>query len=156
MNIRQADLNDISDIVKLFSEVVNSLPYYNTSGKQLEIEAHNAIHLSNQMANEPGSIWVATESSIIVGVAITGYDYGTAYLYWLVVDEKYRRQGIADKLLNAIESHWKDNNVHKMWCDTRTTNRPMIDFLSKHKWIGFTMLRNHWYNQDFYLWEKLI
>ncbi|MCS7160833.1 MAG: GNAT family N-acetyltransferase, partial [Gemmatales bacterium] len=66
----------------------------------------------------------------------------------------WRRRGIGTQLLAAVEETAPRRRAHKIWCDTRTENLISQQLLKKAGYKKIATLTNHWYGQDFYLWEK--
>jgi ribosomal protein S18 acetylase RimI-like enzyme len=153
--IDQMDPAESEAVSALFAEIVNELPYYNAAAKASEIEQYSAGGLRNLIVSDPSSVLVAKTDNI-VGFCLSRYDDGLIWISWFGVHPKYRRRKIASALLNTLEHTVSDRGSHKVWCDSRTNNDPSIAILTKRHYQQICTVRNHWYGQDFILWEKVI
>jgi len=139
----------------LFSQVVAELPYYNFAAKASETCQHSPEALEQAISSDADSVLVAKADGII-GFCLSSYDDGLIWLAWFGVHRMHRRRGIASALLDSLERTLPSRNSHKVWCDSRTNNQPSINLLSSRHYEQICTVRNHWYGQDFILWEKTI
>lgn len=110
MEIRNATINDVSEIVKLWNSEVASLGFY----KKLELDYFLNVFTKDPDFSYDG-VFVA-----YVGNELVGYVMGfvrSAYaknpdnpgcLNSIVVKRSYRKQGIGNALLNTLEKFFKD------------------------------------------------
>ena len=63
----------------------------------------------------------------------------TAYLQSLLVDENYRRQGIGNLLIKAVESEAVQGNFQRLTIMVESDNSPALNLYHK---VGFTFLKN--------------
>jgi ribosomal protein S18 acetylase RimI-like enzyme len=96
---------------------------------------------------------VARTHDTIVGFCISSYDAGLIWLAWFGVLPAARGQGIGGRLLAALSQTMTVRRAHKIWCDTRTANDKAQRVLEAFGFREIAQLRNHWYGQDFLLWE---
>lgn len=75
---------------------------------------------------------------------------------WGIVHPLYRRTGVSRALMTFLEKKLKKEGIHKIWCDSRTTNKESIAALGKLGFKKIVTIKNHWYRQDFILWQKLL
>lgn len=80
--------------------------------------------------------FVADHNGKIVGMALYFFSYSTwkgrsLYLDDLIVTEKYRKNGIGDKLFNAVLEVAKKENCGKMHWQVLDWNTPAINYYKK-------------------------
>jgi RimJ/RimL family protein N-acetyltransferase len=149
MNDHEADI-----VASVFREIVSGLLYYNLEARQSEIEKYSAPHLRAYVAEDPGSVLVARLDGAIVGICISRFDDSLIWLSWFLVDSRYRGRGIGASLIATLEESVRGRGIHKIWCDCRTENRESKTVLTRSGFLPLCTVRNHWYRQDFILWEK--
>jgi N-acetylglutamate synthase len=67
----------------------------------LEIaEGDDRESVTNFLARNPGLSRVATDSTVIIGVALCGHDGRRGYIYHLAVDPAYQARGLGKRLMN--------------------------------------------------------
>lgn len=142
-------------VSELFAFVVNGLPYYNDAAKRSEIAKYGPEELRASIAEDPDSVLIAKSDAEFLGFCISRSDDSLIWLSWFGVHPNYRNQGIASELLSAFEGSVAAGRSHKIWCDCRTENLASKIILSSRGYIPLCTVRNHWYGQDFILWEKL-
>ncbi len=140
----------------LFRVVVLPLPYYNDAAKRTELAKHSIELLWNSVSVDPVTVLVANLDSQMIGFCLSKRDDDLIWLSWFGVHPDHRRKGVASELLGGLEEACRKENAHKIWCDCRVGNQASIGILSKHGYVPICTLRNHWYGQDYILWEKLI
>lgn len=151
--MREADAEQVS---LLFAEVLADLSYYNEAAKRSEAAKYTPALLREAVRAAPDSILVAKWGDRIVGFLFGEEDDGLVWLAWFGVELAYRRCGVGHALLLAIEERALANRTHKIWCDCRTTNSVSKGTLSATGYKQLCTVTNHWYGQDFILWEKLL
>ena len=154
--ITRAGDNDVAEIGDLFEKVVLFLPYYNEAAKQSEILKYRPHRLKEMIAADIESIQVAKIDGQVVGFCFSNIDDGLIWLSWFGVDPEYRRHGIGTSLLTAIDGRARRARAHKIWCDCRTNNIASHLTLATFGYRELCKLDNHWYGQDFLLWERSV
>jgi ribosomal protein S18 acetylase RimI-like enzyme len=97
----------------------------------------------------------AKKDDNIVGVIYGKYEAGTTYIDNLVVDEKYRRQGIGTSLVNYIERWTHEQGGHKVWLVTHI-NWEANQLYLKLGYKKTCLLQKHFLGEDFILYEKFL
>lgn len=82
------------------------------------------------------------------------FDCGTFWSDWIGVDSEYRNKGLGKSLKLELERILVKKKIHKIWCHTRVVNKEAISLNSGLRYNKIAQLTNHWYKEDFYLWEK--
>jgi RimJ/RimL family protein N-acetyltransferase len=140
----------------LFEHVVMALPYYNDFAKQSELAKYSAAGLRESVSEDPDSVLVARVGPDLVGFCLSRYDDGLVWLSWFGVEKEHRNKGIGSALLDSLEETVRHGRSHKIWCDCRTENEASKAVLTCHGYTQICVVRNHWYGQDFILWEKVV
>lgn len=156
LTIRGMNRDDADAVSKLFTEIVRDLPYYNSTAKESEIKKYSPELLRIAVKQEPESILVAKVNGVLAGFCFSENDDGLIWLAWFAVHPSFRKQGIGLALLRRLEEKARKEMCHKIWCDCRTENQASKVVLSKQGYLELCTVRNHWYGQDFVLWEKLV
>ncbi len=81
---------------------------------------------------------------------------GVAQCDWCIVHPDYQHKGVGHALLNALYEECKKQGCHKIETDSRINNKAGIDIIKSTGWQKAAMLKNHWFGQDYFLWEKFL
>lgn len=146
----------IAEVSALFAKIVQSLPYYNEAARRSEVSKYSPCRLAQMIAADVDSVQVATLNTRIVGFCFSNIDDGLIWLSWFGVRPEYRRYGIGTALLSALEERAKRAGAHKIWCDCRPDNVASRATLTDFGYREICTLVNHWYGQDFLLWERFV
>src|ERR1041385_3994764 len=146
----------IAEVNALFTQIVLSLPYYNEAARCSEIAKYSPRRLEEMIAADADSIQIATVNTRLVGFCISNIDDGLIWLSWFGVRPEYRRQGIGTAILSALDKRAKRAGAHKIWCDCRPNNAASCGTLAGSGYREICILVNHWYGQDFLLWERSV
>ena len=155
MKVRHAKLLDIPALATLIRSVINATPYYTAKAHREEVRKHNKQTLKQYLLDRKYyTCLIALEGKEIVGFVIGRNEAGVFWLDWIGVRKDFRRKKIAETLLEEMERKIRRKGVHKIWCDTRNTNKESISLITKLNYKKLGIFKNGWYNQDFLLWEK--
>ena len=155
MIIRRANPKDIPKLSLLMSLIIATTEYYSKEAQKEEIKKHDARALKQYLSDRKYyHCLVAVDRKEIVGFAIGRNEAGVFWGDWLGVRRDNRRKGVGKALMKKWEKYLKQRRVHKIWCDTRTSNKESNDLLKKLHYRKLGIFRNGWYKQDFFLWEK--
>lgn len=141
-------------IADLIRNVIAPLGYYSEEARRAEIAKYTAGNIARMANEDPASVLAAIVDSTPVGFCISEIDDGLIWLSWIGVHPRFRQQGIAELLLEALEQTAPQRRCHKVWCDCRTTNEPSRRLLARVGYRQFATVTNHWYKHDYFLWEK--
>ena len=156
LQIRSMESGEARILSELIRDVVGCLPYYNDQAKKTELAKYSAELLQRSVGNDPDSVLVAKVGSELAGFCLSEDDDGLVWLAWFGVHPAFRRRGIGSALLTQLEETARCGRSHKVWCDCRTDNTASKALLRRHGYIQLCTVRNHWYGQDFILWEKRV
>ena len=87
----------------------------------------------------------------IIGFISYSIIYERAELNYIVVDEKYRRKGIAQKLLDFALDDLKNNMVENFSLEVNVNNKVAIKFYLKNGFEIKTVRSNYYKDSDAYL-----
>jgi ribosomal protein S18 acetylase RimI-like enzyme len=154
--VGRVEINDIEPLSLLFKEVVAALPYYNEIAKKSEMAKYSPELLLESITDDPDSVLVAKIEGKLAGFCLSRDDDGLIWLSWFGVHDSYRRRGIGSALLQKLEDTVRNRKSHKIWCDCRTENSASKVVLKNCGYRQICTVQNHWYGQDFILWEKFV
>lgn len=86
------------------------------------------------------------EDKIIKGILVYQYIYDRIEIDYIIVDNKYRRCGIASNLLKFIET--KNNNIKNITLEVRESNKEAINFYLKNGFKEVTKRKNYYNDED--------
>ena len=150
---KEEDLKEISD---LFIKILFSLPYYNDLAKEKEKAKYTEKELAQKIKEDRYSVLVAKDQTSLVGFCFSRFDEGTVWLEWFCVSPSHRGTNIGNKILKKLEESVRIRGCHKIWCDSRTENIASFKSLLRNGYTLVTTLKNHWFNQDFFIWKKFM
>jgi len=156
ISVRKARPKDCEKLSLVIETVIRAIPYYNDLAKDTEVSKFKTVDLKLKIKDDPHSVIIACIDNEITSFCLSRFDDYVIWLEWFGVLETYRGKGIANLLLLELDSTISLRKCHKIWCDCRTSNKASIHILTTHGYKQLTTIANHWYKQDFILWEKLI
>ncbi|HSS19040.1 MAG TPA: GNAT family N-acetyltransferase [Pyrinomonadaceae bacterium] len=148
--------DEATKVSEIVTSTIRSLNYYNVRAKEEEIRKYSPSELLSSSREDADSVLLAKERQDIIGFCISKYDDGLIWLSWFGVEESHRKKGVGEQLLFSLEATATKRKAHKIWCDTRTVNLTAQRALQKAGYRQIATLKNHWYGQDFLLWEKIV
>jgi RimJ/RimL family protein N-acetyltransferase len=155
--IRKPKESELPIVRKLFLDVLEEIPYYSALAKRDESRKYTVSKLATKLRNDRYSVACALNASDdIVGFLFSHFDDYTIWLDWIGVSRNERNAGIATFLLKESFRNARLRGCHKIWCDCRTTNEPSKAVLEKTGFTKIVEIKNHWYGQDFILWERFV
>jgi RimJ/RimL family protein N-acetyltransferase len=154
VTIRQAIQSDCVKLSEVIEAVIKAIPYYNALAKESEIKKFQPSDLELKIIDDKHSVIIATIKDEIVGFCLSRFDDNLIWLEWFGILEVYRGKGISNLLLTELDKTVLIRGCHKIWCDCRTSNKASIHILTTHGYKQIVTIPNHWYKQDFILWEK--
>ncbi|MFP4568091.1 MAG: GNAT family N-acetyltransferase [Candidatus Woesearchaeota archaeon] len=156
MEIKNLSVKEIKAYSNLARKVISSSSYYTEDARSEEIKKFSEESLQEKIKDE-SNFFVFIEDNGEVVAFFSGYfDAGTFWASWLGVDFNYRNKGFGKRILIYVERELKRRGIHKVWFDTLVNNVEIINLVEMLGFKKVTRINNHWYKQDFYLWEKFI
>lgn len=147
----RADECDVA--AELMQQVIEPLGYYNARARSEELAKYQPDELKAAIDDDPLSVLLARDQERVVGFCVSKYDDGVIWLSWFGAEAESRGKGVGCALLEALAATLEARRAHKVWCDTRTENVESEGVLKRMGFRKLVELRNHWYGQDFFLWE---
>jgi ribosomal protein S18 acetylase RimI-like enzyme len=117
MLIRSFRLGDYSAITRIWQD---------TNLNRFETESLDA--LATQLAWDSELVMVAEHDGEVVGVIVGTIDGTRAYFYRLAVDPKVQKSGIGRKLVEAIETRFRQRGVNRVLIMVNQDNEDVIPF----------------------------
>jgi ribosomal protein S18 acetylase RimI-like enzyme len=146
-------VHEIAALAALMRETIQPLAIYNERAIRAELGKYTAGNLRSFAENDPHAVIVTRDRDGLTGFCISRFDDGTIWLSWFGTAVRARGTGIGAALLTALASTLPSRNAHKIWCDSRTDNTGSKSVLERAGYRCITTLVNHWYGQDYFLWE---
>ncbi len=85
------------------------------------------------------------EDGFIKGVLVYQYIYNRAEIDYIIVDNNYRKLGIATKLLKYLEDSY---NLDNITLEVRESNKEAINFYLKNGFKEVTRRKNYYKEED--------
>ena len=145
--------HEIDALATLMHDIIEPLTYYNEPARLAELARYTPAALRSLVADDPRNVLVARDGSGLTGFCVSHYDDGTVWLSWFGTDPRARGRGVAAALLAALAKTLPSRHAHKVWCDTRVDNTPSQSVLVRAGFRRIATLTNHWFGQDYFLWE---
>ncbi|MDR0857041.1 MAG: GNAT family N-acetyltransferase [Mycoplasmataceae bacterium] len=141
MNIRIANIEDLSSIGKLEDE---NFPSY---------EHYSFEQLKEMMNNENYQVIVSVEDKKVIGYLIinkTGDDFD---LQKICVDVKHRNKKMATNMFNFFINSHKNSRI---LIEVRESNSSALSFYTKLGFVKIITKKNYYPNEDAILMEKKV
>ena len=81
--------------------------------------------------------------------------HGVGWIRNLIVDRRFRRQGVATALLHAARQWAQENGLNKIMLEAQTKNYPAICFAQKHQFVFCGYNDRYYSNGDIALFFSL-
>ncbi|MFA6167995.1 MAG: GNAT family N-acetyltransferase [Gemmatimonadaceae bacterium] len=140
-------------LAALMRDTIQPLSFYNARARRAELARYTADGLRALVAEDAQSVLVARDGDALVGFCVSRFDDGTVWLSWFGTAERARGRGIGAALLAALAETLPSRHAHKIWCDSRVENTRSASVLERAGFRRIATLKNHWYGQDYFLWE---
>ncbi|MDD1509096.1 GNAT family N-acetyltransferase [Pseudomonas sp. CNPSo 3701] len=123
-NIRAMTLNDYDAVIVLMRS---------TPGISLR-DADSLEATARYLRRNPGMSFVAEADGVVCGCVMSGHDGRRGYLQHLLVLPDYRRQGIANALVDRCLASMETVGIHKCHLDVFKTNQAAADYWQSQGW----------------------
>lgn len=146
-------VHEVDALAALMRDTIQPLSYYNERARRAELAKYSADGLRSLVAEDPQAVLVARDRTGLIGFCVSRHDDGTLWLSWFGTASRARGRGVGASLLAALAKTLPSRHAHKIWCDSRVDNTQSQSVLERAGFHRITTLTNHWYEQDYYLWE---
>ena len=128
IEIREFSINDYDAAIELWQRV-----------EGLEIaEGDDREGVAQFLARNPGLSRVATDGSVIVGVALCGHDGRRGHVYHLAVDPAYQGRGLGKRLLDESLADLRRTGVKRVIIMVADDNASGRQFWKRSGWEEIT------------------
>ena len=127
MSIRSMTMDDYEKVYEL---------WVSCTGMGLNTLDDSKAGIERFLQRNPDTCFVAEAEGVVVGVILVGNDGRKGYIYHAAVDPNYRRQGIAESLVDTAMTALQKIGIHKAALVAFDSNRIGNDFWEK---MGFTV-----------------
>ena len=90
--------------------------------------------IQTYLDRNPGMSFIATVGGKVVGAILAGHDGRRGYIHHLAVDDEYRRQGIARRLVNHSLKALANSGIQKCHLFIFNSNSDGIAFWKAMRW----------------------
>lgn len=97
-------------------------------------DADSRDSTSRYLQRNPGMSFVAEVDSVLVACVMCGHDGRRGYLQHLLVLDNYRRQGIANQLVERCLASLEREGIFKCHIDVLKTNHTAADYWVRQGW----------------------
>lgn len=125
LQIRSFCADDEADVIKLWMECGLVAPQNNPRRD-----------LQRKQGVNPEWIYVGILDNKVIATCMAGYEGHRGWINYLAVSPKYRRQGIAAKMMLQAENHLRAAGCPKINLQIRETNLEVVQF---YKSIGYVI-----------------
>jgi ribosomal protein S18 acetylase RimI-like enzyme len=153
VTVGPAAAQEVDAVAALMRSVIEPLAYYNAPAIVSELAKYSADALRALHAGDPQAVLVARDGDALAGFCVSRFDDGTIWLSWFGVASRARGRGVGGALIAALQATVPSRGAHKIWCDSRTDNVESRAVLERAGFRQVATLADHWYHQDYYLWE---
>lgn len=137
-------------------EVISPLPFYSQEARTQEIRKFNSDNLWTFVGDTDRCNLVAIDNDEVIGFLFGVVDANVLFVIWIGMKDTYTRSGHMETLWHMMEDWCRQNNIHKVWCDTNQLNIPSVTFMEKMGMTKCGDLKNFWYGHNYFLWEKTL
>ena len=94
----------------------------------------DAESLRTLLARDPHAVLVAADGEDLVGSVIGGFDGWRASIHRIAVDPSWRRQGVASRLLSAVEARFRAVGARRCQAIVISTDEDAMAFWRSTTW----------------------
>jgi ribosomal protein S18 acetylase RimI-like enzyme len=90
--------------------------------------------IAKKVARDPDLFLLAEQDNAIIGSVLGGFDGRRGMVYHLAVAQDYRRQGIGEMLMQALEQRLREKGCIRFYLLVTRDNADAIRFYEKRGW----------------------
>ncbi|MBI4215037.1 GNAT family N-acetyltransferase [archaeon] len=146
---------DVKQTHALVHSVIRNHPSYSPEASKFWESYYTPAVLKKHLHDDDWLLLVAKQDGQVIGFTdIMWFTGGVARSDWTIVHTKYRNKGIGHALMRARVVAARKRSCHKMVADSIVGNKDGERLLKSSSFKKVALLRNHWFHQDYWLWEK--
>jgi GNAT superfamily N-acetyltransferase len=156
IKVRRATAADVKILVPFAKKEILKASHYNAAARQTYSSQVSSAYMRGILKGA-GFAVLAFKRSEPVGCLWTSFDSADRSIMtfeWILVNRRYKKQGIAKLMHNFAERLAVSQGVRKIWGDSRASNYQAIALGAKLDVRRIGKLKKHWFGQDYILWEK--
>lgn len=88
-----------------------------------------------KIEHDPEALLVAEENGRLIGTVFILYDPWSSFIYHLGVHPDYRRQGVANKLMDEAEEILKARGINRPTLFVEEDNKQVVELYEKRGWF---------------------
>ena len=108
--------------------------WVNTEGMGLRSLDDSKDGISMSLERNPHTNFVVLDDDKIIGAILCGNDGRRGYIYHTVVEDKYRKQGIATRLIETAVAALQNEGITRVCLNVMETNEQGKAFWQKRGW----------------------
>ncbi len=116
---------DLEQVLRLWSR--------SSPGVQLS-RSDRPEEVRKKLDRDPDLFLVAEEDGRVIGAVLGGFDGRRGLVYHLTVDEKYRRQGLGQALMEELEDRMRERGCLKAYLLVTRGNPGAVEFYERIGW----------------------
>ncbi|HEX9027836.1 MAG TPA: GNAT family N-acetyltransferase [Anaerolineales bacterium] len=90
--------------------------------------------IQKKLSRDPDLFLLAEKDDRLVGAVLGGFDGRRGMMYHLAVDQAYRRQGIGETLMGALEGRLKEKGCIRYYLLVTMDNEEALHFYEARGW----------------------
>jgi len=124
--------------IRLFqfpADYENALRLWQNAGEGIGIgPSDQPEEIAKKLQRDPDLFLVAEEDGCLVGTVIAGFDGRRGMIYHLAVAPDYRRKGLANQLMDEVETRLRARGCRKAYLLVKQGNLIASAFYEKRGW----------------------
>lgn len=153
MLIRLAKEPDCIPVATLMATVIAAQENYTPEAREVHVRANSQAHLMARIRHSPALLLVAEVDGGIAGAATFDISGGVLFVPWICVAESARHLRIGPALYDAAFAQGRERGCHKASGVSLTSNRGVLRYLKRIGGNQVGLLKNHWFGQDYLMWD---
>jgi RimJ/RimL family protein N-acetyltransferase len=154
---RAVTIEDLDKMHYLFSNIVDEMrKYYVNECIDQELKQYSLKNFREKYIKSGNyAFGLYTDANDLVGFQLFYLEGGVAFIEWIGIDVNHRGKKYGKLMdIELCSFLLKSNLAHKLFCDCLVINKESIGTLTASGYTKIGEVKNFWFNQDYYLWEK--
>lgn len=151
--VRPAERRELGRIAALLRAEIAASEIYGAAFRAHEQRRMSAAFLEEVWAIDQGCVMVGLIEGEIAAFSVCSLDNGIVWMHWGATLARFRRFGTALRASAAMVERFRGRCFSKLCTVSRIGNRRAEALLRRSGFRAACELRNHWFGEDFILWE---